>query len=371
MNSVSIVYYLDCWGVGGIERFVISSAKCMKKKGYSPAVFASYATNDELNCQLTECDIPLFVALPEGQKLNLVTRTLRTLKPWFDYLKTYSPNVVHINIMNGVGFLYAALASNVNVKKRIVHSHNADVGSGHRRLKRLISHISAKCLGCFATKRVACSVDAGTFLFKNQSFELVRNSIDINKFRFSQKGRSKFRERFCIGEDCVLLGNPSRLAPAKNPLFTLEVFNSYRRRCKAKLLLSAAGSMRDTVQRAAFELGLADDVIFIPPQADMQELYSALDVLVFPSIHEGLPFVLIEAQCSGLPVIASDEITLEGKVLSSYCTLPLGDAELWASAICSLNDLGAVGLRGQSYECLRNAGFDASSLAKQLIDLYS
>ena len=65
----------------------------------------------------------------------------------------------------------------------------------------------------------------------------------------------------------------------------------------------------------------------------MPALLSAMDVFVFPSLYEGMPNTVIEAQATGLPCLIADTITREADITGMVHYLPLGDPEMWADNI--------------------------------------
>ena len=65
------------------------------------------------------------------------------------------------------------------------------------------------------------------------------------------------------------------------------------------------------LNRKLRDLHIENEVMFLGIRSDINRLLQAFDVFVFPSLHEGLPVSLIEAQGSGLPCIISDEISKE------------------------------------------------------------
>ena len=76
-------------------------------------------------------------------------------------------------------------------------------------------------------------------------------------------------------------------------------------------MLVGDGPLRNEIEQKAKELHIENEVLFLGIRSDINRLLQAFDVFVFPSLHEGLPVSLIEAQGSGLPCIISDQISKE------------------------------------------------------------
>ena len=144
--------------------------------------------------------------------------------------------------------------------------------------------------------------------------------------------RRRTRERFGIPLDVPLIGSVGRLAPQKNPLFQLKVFERIKEIIpRAMFLMVGSGELGEEVGAEICRLGLNDSVIRCETSNNTSEIYSALDLLLMPSLFEGLPMVAVEAQCSGLPVLCSDVISNEVKLTDLVERRPLDDsAEKWA-----------------------------------------
>ena len=72
------------------------------------------------------------------------------------------------------------------------------------------------------------------------------------------------------------------------------------------------------------EIKELDNVIITGKREDAYKFYSAFDIFAFPSLYEGFPMVLIEAQCSGIDIIMNDTIDSTTQVVNNICTaLPL------------------------------------------------
>lgn len=225
------------------------------------------------------------------------------------------------------------LAIKNGIKTRIIHSHNSSISSGAKRLLVL----SARTIWRFlATDFYACSEKAAFFLFgQNNKYTMVKYAIDTDKYKFNQVVRNKMRNELSLSSSAFVLGYIARFVKEKNHFFLLEVFESVLQENKnAWLLLVGDGQLKEAVEKRAVDLGLAEKIIFYGTSEQAGDLYSAMDVFVFPSIFEGLPVVGIEAQCAGLPVIASRFITSEMAITDLVTWLDLKDgAAKWAKKI--------------------------------------
>ena len=95
------------------------------------------------------------------------------------------------------------------------------------------------------------------------------------------------------------------------------------------LFLVGDGELKADIENKAAEYGINDSVIFTGVRKDVPALLSAMDIFTFPSLYEGMPNVLIEAQASGLKCVVSDTITSQVVLTPQIMQLSLGDIQGW------------------------------------------
>jgi glycosyltransferase involved in cell wall biosynthesis len=146
----------------------------------------------------------------------------------------------------------------------------------------------------------------------------------------------------------------------------LDVFQKvHEKEENTVLLLVGVGPLQQETAQKAVDIGIADEVIMTGNRDDVPEILGAMDVFAFPSLWEGLPMTVVEAQAAGLPCVLSDTITKEVDVSPLVEYLPLGDAEQWADALLT---------RRQRQDVSKNiarAGFDIRASVKRLTELYT
>ena len=279
-------------------------------------------------------------------------------------------DAVHVHL--GEKSLVALLcAKRCGIGVRIAHAHIADAPEGRaaRVLRLLLRSLTRRA----ATALSACGERAGAFVWGERAMArgevtLCRNALEIEAYAYSDKRRAAARAALGIDATAMVVGHVGRLCAQKNQLRLLEMFvEVLRRRSDAHLLLVGEGELREQIEQRAEALGIAERVILTGVREDVGALLCAMDVMMFPSTHEGLPFALLEAQCSGLPVVCSDAITREVALSDGVRFLPLvaSDAE-WAAEGCER----AMWARCPADAQLRRAGYDVEREAAQLVELY-
>lgn len=297
-------------------------------------------------------------------RLN-INNTLNYKKSWKELLRNHSEwRIVHGHIASSAS-IYLAVAHKQG-RYTISHSHSIGTGKYHFIRKLLEFRI-------IADYYMACSIAAGMFLFGGKivnggSFKVLPNAINTNDYEYNPVVREKVRKAFSISDE-VLLGHVGSFTDVKNHHFLLDIFSSIKKKqSNTKLMLVGDGPLRSDIEAKARELGIFDDIIFTGVRSDVNELIQAMDYFVFPSLFEGLPVTLVEAQTSGLPITMSDKVP-EESILAKDLVTVMGleqSADEWADHI--LSRLGKE--RYSHVEEIKAAGYDISDTSKWLEEFY-
>lgn len=138
-----------------------------------------------------------------------------------------------------------------------------------------------------------------------------------------------------VGKEVI--GFVGVLQDRKNPLFALKVFYKIKKRRKnSVMVMIGKGPLLSKIDDEIKRLNLNNSVIQIPYSSEVNKWYSAMDVLLFPSLHEGLPLVLIEAQISGLNIVSSKNISTLAYVNPNVKRVSLKDVNSWANTASNL-----------------------------------
>lgn len=248
-------------------------------------------------------------------------------------------DVVHCHNMYSCG-LVMQLAKQVGIPGRISHSHTAkdnilQESFPRKAYKRAMRDLIWTC----STDYLACGEDAGEELYGKQRFEksgvVIKNGIDTAAYRFSPEFRRQIREKYGLG-DRFVIGHVGHYVEVKNQIFLIRMMPELlKKRPDAILLLFGEGETRAEMQAEIDRLGLSDSVRLMGNVSNISQVLSAFDVFAFPSVLEGTPLALLEAQANGLPCLISDTIPDDACVTDLIRKLPLADASAWTSAILS------------------------------------
>ncbi|MBR2674012.1 MAG: glycosyltransferase family 1 protein [Mogibacterium sp.] len=284
----------------------------------------------------------------------------RALNAFFAGHKEYRIVHVHQDCMSSVILKYA---KKNGVPVRIAHSHTSDQEDNY---KYPIKLYYRRQIPRYATELAACSRKAGDWMFGGAEYILVNNAIDAEKFEFDIKTRDKIRKEYGFDDELVL-GHVGSFSKAKNHDFLIDVFQKANKRLPARLMLIGEGALKDIIEAKAHSLGLSDRIVFAGKRDDVAELMQAMDIFAFPSLFEGLPLSLVEAQAAGLPCYVSEAVSDESSVSDIVKRLPLSaGAETWAEVIYRTD----ISKRRQMSDEIRRAGYDIKENARKLEEFY-
>ena len=295
---------------------------------------------------------------------------LKSMRQYYRIFKENRYPIVHSH-MNTLSVFPLFEAWRAGVPIRIAHSHSTAARSEGK--KTMMKYALRPFAKIFPTHTCACSEYAGRWLFGDRLFDagkvhLVKNAIDLDRFRFNPETRERVRAELGIG-DKFAVGHVGRFMYQKNHDFLIDIFcEIHRRKPNSVLLLIGEGPLKEQIRQKADGLGLSDSVCFMGLRRDVPELYQAMDALMLPSFYEGLPVVGVEAQAAGLPCLVSDTVTREIKVtpLVEFFSLSR-PAEEWADK--TLSFAGRF-QRVETGAKMKDAGFEVQTEAKRLEKFY-
>ena len=279
-------------------------------------------------------------------------------------------DVIHSHTMFNSGWaMMAGKACGVPV--RIAHSHSIRGPEKRGVVKNTYEKTMRRLILHYATHLVACGQRAGEWLYGRNAFAdrglLIYNGIGLDEFAYDEKARKRIRTEYGL-EDRFVIGHVGHLAPVKNQSFLIGMMPEILKiRPEAVLLLLGQGNDREMLQNKITELGLEDSVIMTGNVSNVGEFMSAMDVFVFPSLYEGMPLAMVEAQTNGLPCIISDRIPKDVHLTELVTALSIENSEdCWIEKLCSAERNNPLTYA----EKMREMGFDTSGMTEIIYELY-
>lgn len=250
---------------------------------------------------------------------------------------------------------------------RISHAHSSSSEGFHNRLFHILKRRFASCI---TTHHFACSSLAAKWFYGDAPAVIIKNGIDTRRFAYDETKRNSLRERFGISKSTRVIGHVGRFENEKNHTFIVDVFARYLQiNPDAKLMLVGVGSLMEQTLMKAQALSIDDKVVFLGERADVNELMQAFDLFLMPSTFEGQPFVLIEAQCAGLPCLLSDVINDDIILTENVVKLPLDmPVRKWAEQI---NEMLKDFQRKDESNAIERQGYSIRTTIDYLEKVYS
>ena len=366
MKPIRILHILHSMNRGGTENAIMNYYRHIDK---------SKIQFDFLLTCVRKCDF-------EDEILSLGGRINRVPQPSLFKIKSYSNAVgIFLQSHNEYKIVHSHtsskstlplwIAKRKGVPIRIAHAHSNASEPG---FMGFIRNSLKWPLKKIATDFMACGYDAGVWLYginfmQKGRVHILKNVIECQKFNFNQEVRVQMRKMLGLQEDSIVVGNVARFNVDKNHLFLLDVFaEALKLNPNLHLLLVGDGELRDTIEKKITELRLTQNVILTGVVSNVYDFLQAMDIFLFPSLHEGLGMGLIEAQVAGLTCFTSAiTVPKAADITGMVHYLPLSETPIsWANYILEHIPL----IRKGHIDDARKAGYDAELAASVLQKYY-
>jgi glycosyltransferase involved in cell wall biosynthesis len=321
---------------GGVETWLLNVLKYIDRDllefhfctfGPNPGLFAGEV--ERLGGRILPC--------PRGLNPWSFHRRFRKILREGNYDAVHS----HVNLFSGAVLRWAEAEG---VAMRIAHSHASQDEKRNTLMRRNYRKIMKSWIDRYATHGLAVSGSAAAELFGQEwkadaRFRVLHCGIDLLPFH-ECAARDEVRKEFGFPIDAPIVGHVGRFVPAKNHRFLLEVFRALLgKRPDAHLLLVGDGFLRPQIEAQAKLMGISENVHFVGARTDVPRIMrGAMDTFLFPSLWEGLPIALIEAQAAGLCCLTSSTISREvaiGSEIVEFMDLSASPSD-WAERVVQL-----------------------------------
>lgn len=369
-EPIRIAQIIGKWVGGGVEAVIMNYYRAMNR---GKIQFDFICDEDSTNIPYEEIKSlgGKVILIPPYQKLFKYQRVLKEI------LREGNYKIVHSHI-NALSVFPLRIAKKVGVPIRIAHSHSTTNKKEWK--KNFFKSILKPFSKVYATNYFCCTEHAGRWLFGNKKFEngeiyILNNAINLEKFIYNEKIRENKRTELKIDKDTIVLGHIGRFVEQKNHKFLINIFNEvHKKNINTKLILVGQGPLKKEIEQQIKQLNIEDYVLMLGQRADVNEIYQAFDIFLFPSLYEGLGMVAIEAQAAGNLCIVSTEIPKVAKVTKKMEFLDLSAPnQRWVD--CILSAIENIGEKSDvSIDEFVNAGYDIKQesikLEKQYLKLY-
>lgn len=328
MRKLRIAYIAKEMPVNGISTVILNFCRNLNKDKYDITIFSGAPIAEQYKIECQELGIRL-EEMPPKRGGN----PLKYYNYLFKNITAKNFDIVHVHGNSATITIEMIMALIRGIKVRIAHCHNTtcDNIKIHELLKKIFRKIY--------THGFACSQEAGKWLFGDNQFEVLANGFNITKFKFDSNMREKTRKKLKL-EKKLVLGHVGMFNKQKNHEFLLKVFKEVSDYNKnTKLLLVGNGPDFKKIKELIDVHPYKENIICYGESENVEELYAAMDVFVFPSKHEGLGIVLLEAQMNGLTCVTSSVVPDEVKITTNIKKISLESSiSLWKDKILEFSN---------------------------------
>ena len=356
-------------GVGGVELGVLNFLRVVDPKKIQTTVYC-LKNQDTLADEFRSLGAEVLFRPHDGNPL-------RTSKILENFLETETFDVVHSHNLFFSGWVMRA-AHRAGVPIRLAQSHNTGDRQHHRWIQPLYHKFMRSLINRHATVRVAVSPSAGEFLFgpgpvANQDVQIITSGIQTSAFRPGQPDPELRRELGALPDDLVI-GHVGSLRPQKNHTFLLDIARAMvDKDPKSHFVLVGEGPLKTELENKVQQLGLTDKVTFTGVRHDVPRLMAeAFDLFLFPSTHEGYGQVMLQAQATGLPVLATRGLPCEVRIVPELMQWhDLGSSsQTWADHAFEMVKVKETIDPQWAHQCIADSYFDILHTVNRLTDIY-
>lgn len=363
-EPIRIVHNIASLHLGGSQAFVMNMYRNIDRSKVQFDFVVTPETKEGFYDEITNLGGKIF-SCPRYKGTNHIQYN----KWWDDFFNEHPEYKVIHGHVRSTASIYLKIAKRHGLVT-IAHSHSTSNGNG---ISAILKRIMQLPIRKQADYLFACSDKAGKWLYgekaiTQQNYYMIPNGVDLKRFEFDVNKRNQMRMTLGIKKNMMILGHIGRLSTPKNHKFLLNVFNKYHKiNSNSKLLLVGDGELFDCIKEHIDKLNISDAVIMTGSKQNTEDYYQVMDIFVFPSLWEGLPVSVVEAQANGLQCLISDVITHDVDLTDLIQYLPL-DEELWLGAIVEAHKKKRMGLTNENIQRLQP--FDALTVANKLQEFY-
>ena len=358
-KPIRVLHVLGSLNAGGAESRVMDIYRHINRNEVQFDFAIHTSKKSFFTEEVLELGARIFI-LPKFKGLNY----LEYKTAWKSLLKNNRDITIIHGHMTTTAFIYLNIAKKMGIKKRIAHARNSNKDSYVKKLLSKLARFYATDL--FAVSKEAAVSEFGPKLLK-QKVRILPNLIAYTKYSFSSELRHSMRLELGILDQSVII-HIGRFHKQKNHIFLIKLFSEYLKiNPTAILIMVGDGDLLDEIKQKCRNLGIIEQTIFLSNRSDIAGLLSASDCMVFPSLYEGLPGSLLEAQINNLPVITSDNVTKEVIISDRIAYINLAaDEKKWINKIEYYLKLKRVPVKSK----IINQRFSVTSSIKHIEKLY-
>ena len=354
---MKILFVNYTMNIGGIESFLLEISKEIKKSGKEVDILCYKNEKFDMETELKNNNINIY-RIDNPQNIPVFSH----INQLYKFIKKNQYDVVHSNTYTDSGcVMLASFFAGTHI--RVTHSHTSQQP---RTLLQKTKWFLAKILiKIFANQKIACSEIAGESLFLDKQYEILENGVDLTKYEYNSNIREIIRKKYNIKNNEIVMGHVGRFVPLKNHEFIIKVFELLKP--NYKLMLIGDGPELNRIKDIVNEKKLSKRIIFTGNIRNTFDYLNAIDFIFFPSLYEGLPVSLIEAQINGLQIISSKNVSSEVDLFGNVHFFDLNEEKEKIVKMIENNDIK----RSLNHNYFKKSNYNIENTAKKLLNIYN
>lgn len=357
MEKIKVLHIVPSFGIGGAEKLVLDYLSYSDKEKVDIRAISMYRSSDtHYDKAIKRNSLKVYYL---DKKLGLDLSIILKIKK---IINEFQPDVIHSHLY----CMKYLLPSIINIKNtRIFHTIHNEPQKDAVGFDKYVNKVAFKSL-----KVIPISLTDDLRKKTNQYYNIttsfsLNNGIYLDRFKNVGLDNKEAKIRLGINEDFFVIGHVGRFFNQKNHTFIIDIFvEILKKRKDSLLLLVGDGELKKSIENKVSELGIISNVMFLGIREDIPEIIRAMDVFLFPSLHEGFPITLIEAQATGVKAVISSVIDKNAVLSENTLIVGLEDTlEYWSEVILD---------SAQKNNDFRNIDdYDISKITEKLLNLYT
>lgn len=327
MKKMKVIQIVPSFGVGGAEKIVVDYLSYFDKESTEIMAISLYENKNTI-----------YDKFIKENELNVI---YLNKKPGLDFsmlykinkiIREFNPDVVHTHLYT-MKYVLLSLLNKKNIK--VFHTIHNEPHKDANILDRFANWVSFKFLKATPislTREMSKKIKS---FYGINRVEVINNGINLKNFKDIKKNKKENRIKNGFLNDEFLIGHVGRFSTQKNHDFMIEIFKQFNLKFpNSRLLLIGDGELKNQIENKINEYDLSEKVTLLGVRSDVNELMSCLDVFLFPSLHEGFPVTLIEAQAADIKCVISNSIDRNIILNEKTLVLDLNDSiQEWCNYI--------------------------------------
>lgn len=322
--------------------------------------------------QLRQSGVPTDVipAPPSQSLLNQAVPSL--LSQMRAVIAEQKPDIVHTHLIHGD--IYGTLAARLaGVSHRVSSRHNLDPFRRRRKWQIVSWLMWHSYSGGIAISDAVRDFVVNVEHAPPHKIQTINYGISPPR-TIDPEQRAEVRRMWGIGADVPVVGSVSRLIKQKGLQYGIEAFARVRQHIpNTHYVIAGDGELRITLEDQASELGLSDFIHFLGWQDDVHRVFSAIDVLLSPSLWEGFGVVFLEAMGHRLPIITTDVPPMTEVIVNrttGYTVEPANSEALIEPLRTLLTDSDLRRRMGEAGRLRLESVFAVDTMVRQTVEFY-